>query len=199
MAHKSGLFITILCSFLEKVQNVGRHHVIKVSKCQKKKEEDLSFSDTALNRQLGAKMEQNTQVSCYLIPQTLYVGEKRVRITGWFSLLFIGAWRLKCPGNISQLIWNEADLDILSFMLVCACMRSHFSCVQLFVTLWTVSGSSWYGTLQASILEWVGVPPQRIFPTQGLNLWLFCLLHRQAGSSPLAPPGKPTVACCCCC
>ena len=79
-------------------------------------EEDLSFSDTALNRQLGTKMEQNTQVFCYLIPQTLYVWEKKkkkVRITGWFSLLFIGAWYLKCPGNISQFILNEADLDIL--------------------------------------------------------------------------------------
>ena len=32
---------------------------------------------------------------------------------------------------------------------------------------------------------------QGIFPTQGLNLHLFCLLHWQAGSLPLAPPGKP--------
>ena len=27
---------------------------------------------------------------------------------------------------------------------------------------------------------------------QGLNLGLLCLLHWQAGSLPLAPPGKPT-------
>ena len=32
---------------------------------------------------------------------------------------------------------------------------------------------------------------QGIFPTQGLNLCLLCLLHWQAGSLPLAPPGKP--------
>ena len=32
---------------------------------------------------------------------------------------------------------------------------------------------------------------QGIFPTQGQNLRLFCLLHWQAGSLPLAPPGKP--------
>ena len=32
---------------------------------------------------------------------------------------------------------------------------------------------------------------QRIFPTQGLNLSLLYLLHLQAGSFPLAPPGKP--------
>ena len=32
---------------------------------------------------------------------------------------------------------------------------------------------------------------QGIFPTQGLNPRLLCLLHWQAGSLPLAPPGKP--------
>ena len=32
---------------------------------------------------------------------------------------------------------------------------------------------------------------QGIFPTQGSNLSLLCLLHCQAGSLPLAPPGKP--------
>ena len=39
----------------------------------------------------------------------------------------------------------------------------------------------------------VGCPTllQRIFLTQGLNLSLLFLLHWQAGSLPLAPPGKP--------
>ena len=32
---------------------------------------------------------------------------------------------------------------------------------------------------------------QGIFPTQGSNLRLLCLLHWQADSLPLAPPGKP--------
>ena len=31
---------------------------------------------------------------------------------------------------------------------------------------------------------------QGIFPTQGSNPYLLCRLHRQAGSSPLAPPGN---------
>ena len=31
---------------------------------------------------------------------------------------------------------------------------------------------------------------QGIFLTQGMNLHLLCLLHWQAGSLPLAPPGK---------
>ena len=33
---------------------------------------------------------------------------------------------------------------------------------------------------------------QGIFPTQGLNLHLLHLLPWQAGSLPLAPPGKPS-------
>ena len=43
---------------------------------------------------------------------------------------------------------------------------------------------------------WSGVPLQGIFlqgifPTQGSNLYLLCLLHWQAYSLSLAPPGKP--------
>ena len=34
---------------------------------------------------------------------------------------------------------------------------------------------------------------QGIFPTQGSNSRLLCLLHWQAGSLPLTPPGKPKV------
>ena len=55
--------------------------------------------------------------------------------------------------------------------------------------------SSVHGILQARVLEWVSVPNSRgVFPTQGLNLSLLCLLHWQAGSLPLAPPGKSAVS-----
>ena len=37
---------------------------------------------------------------------------------------------------------------------------------------------------------------QGIFPTQGLNPGLFCLLHWQEGLLPLAPPGKPVHSLC---
>ena len=36
---------------------------------------------------------------------------------------------------------------------------------------------------------------QEIFPTQGSNLCLLCLLHLQVGSLPLAPLGKPVSQC----
>ena len=53
-------------------------------------------------------------------------------------------------------------------------------------------GSSVHGILQARILEWVAVPSSKgLFPTQGLNPRLVGLLLWQAGSLPLAPPGKP--------
>ena len=56
---------------------------------------------------------------------------------------------------------------------LCACALSRFSCVQIFVALWAM----------ASIL-------QGVFPAQGSNPCLLCLLHWQAGSLPLVPYGK---------
>ena len=71
-------------------------------------------------------------------------------------------------------------------------MLSRFSCVQLLVILWTMArllcpwdppgkntGVGYHALLQG------------IFQTQGSNPILFGLLHWQAGSLPLAPPGKP--------
>ena len=71
------------------------------------------------------------------------------------------------------------------------CVLSHFSCVWLFATLWTTkllcpcdSSGKNTGVGCHDLL-------QGIFPTQGLNLCISGLLHQQAGSLPLAPPGKP--------
>ena len=54
-----------------------------------------------------------------------------------------------------------------------------------------------HGILQAKTLEWVAseFPFSRgIFQTQKSNPHLLRLLHWQAGSLPLAPPGKPRVS-----
>ena len=45
----------------------------------------------------------------------------------------------------------------------------------------SLPGSSVHGILQSRILEWVACPH------------LLCLLHWQAGSLPLVPPGKPAL------
>ena len=53
-------------------------------------------------------------------------------------------------------------------------------------------GSSVHGILQARMLDGVGCHAllQGIFPTQGSNPCLLCLLHWQMGSLPPAPPGN---------
>ena len=67
-----------------------------------------------------------------------------------------------------------------------ASVLSCFSHVQLL-------SSSVHGIFQARILVWVAMPLlQSIFPSQEWNPCLLCLLNWQAGSLPLAPPGKPS-------
>ena len=73
------------------------------------------------------------------------------------------------------------------------CVISHFSRAGFFVTLWTVSLQAPLSTGFSRQEYWSGlhVLLQVIFLTKGSNLSLLCLLHWQAGSLPLAPPGKP--------
>ena len=59
------------------------------------------------------------------------------------------------------------------------------------LTLWTVARQAPLSMEDSpSKSTGVGCLP-RIFPTQGSNQCLLGLLHWQAGSLPLAPPGKP--------
>ena len=88
----------------------------------------------------------------------------------------------------------SAPIHLLSSPLPsCACMLSHFSRVWLCDPMdCSPPDSSVHGILQARITG-VGCHAllQEIFPVQGSNPHLFCLLHWQVGSLPLAPPGKP--------
>ena len=68
-------------------------------------------------------------------------------------------------------------------------MQSHFNCVQLCGAPWTVacpwdSSGKYIGVSCHALL-------QGIFPTKGLNPCLLSLLHWQAGSLSLVPPGNP--------
>ena len=76
-----------------------------------------------------------------------------------------------------------------------ACELSHFSHNWLFVILWTTACQAplSMGFSRQEILEWVAMPSSRDLPHQGSNLCLLCLLHWQAGSVPLVPPGKPGI------
>ena len=77
------------------------------------------------------------------------------------------------------------------------CAKSLQSCLTLCdPTDYSPPCSSVHGILQARILEWVTMPSARgsFQPrdqTHISNLRLLSLLHWQAGSLPLVPPGKP--------
>ena len=60
----------------------------------------------------------------------------------------------------------------------------------------SLPGLSVHGISQARILEWVSIHfrLQGIFPTQGVNLHLLCLLHWQADSLPLSHMGSLLVS-----
>ena len=50
-------------------------------------------------------------------------------------------------------------------LCMCVCMLTHFSHVQLFVSLWTVACQASYG-----ILNWVATPSSRDLPDSGFKL-----------------------------
>ena len=72
-------------------------------------------------------------------------------------------------------------------------MPSHFSWVQIFATLWTYPARLLCPWDFSGKNTGVGCHAllQGLFPTQGSNPHLWCLLHQQAGSLPLVTPGKP--------
>ena len=83
-------------------------------------------------------------------------------------------------------------VSMLGIFHVCVCVLSHFSHVQLFATLWTAARQA---PLSMGSGENIGMGChallQGIFPTQGSNSHLLCLLNRQVCSLPLEPSGKP--------
>ena len=74
--------------------------------------------------------------------------------------------------------------------VVCACLLSRFSHVQLFATLWTMAHQAPLSMGFSSKNTGVDYHAflQGIFPAREWNLCLLCLLHWQAASLPLAPP-----------
>ena len=88
--------------------------------------------------------------------------------------------------------WSLAGLPCLHM-----CVLSRFSHVWLFVTIWTIACQTPLSMDSLGKNTGVGCHflLQGIFLTQGSNSCLFCLLHWQAGSLPLATPRKPTPPC----
>ena len=76
------------------------------------------------------------------------------------------------------------------------CCAKLLSRVRLFANPQTVARQAPLSMGFSRQEDWRGLPAllQGSFLTQGWNLRLFSLLHWQAGSLPLAPHGKPTLA-----
>ena len=74
-----------------------------------------------------------------------------------------------------------------------SCVLSHFSCVQLFVPLRTVDRQAPLSMGFFRQEYWNGLPclPPGDLPDQGTERMSLSLLHLQAGSLLLVPPGKP--------
>ena len=70
-------------------------------------------------------------------------------------------------------------------------MLSHFSCVWLFATLWTIACQAplSMGFSRQEYWSALPCPPPGDLPNPGLKP--ASLMHWQVGSLPLAPPGKP--------
>ena len=99
-----------------------------------------------------------------------------------------------CCFNSSSLSLNTTQPQASQVtILFCA---SSLSRVRLFATPWTAAhkASLSLGILQARILEWVVAMTSFMGYSHAGDRThpdLLCLLHWQAGSLPLVPPGKP--------
>ena len=92
-----------------------------------------------------------------------------------------------CPAQKAEYHDGRHEMEKNSAVL------SHFSCIQLFATLWTVAHQAPLSMGFSRLEYWSGLPcpPPGDVPTQGSNLPLLCLLHWQTGSLPLVSPRKP--------
>ena len=118
---------------------------------------------------------------------------------GSFYLVSEAEAFLVLPECLSHALHSESPLNhhLITFLnyryLVCMCAKSFQSCPTFCDSMdRSLPGSSVHDFLQARELKWAAMPSSRgSSPTQGSNLCILCLLHRQMGSLPLVPPGKP--------
>ena len=91
------------------------------------------------------------------------------------------------PQSCSEFMFSS-NTCVCVCVCVHACMLGRFRSVWLFVTLLTIACQ---GFSRQEYWSRLPCPLQGIFLTEGLNLHLLGLLHRQTNYLPLAPPGKP--------
>ena len=140
----------------------------------------------------------------FLIKMACFSGFSHANALLYLGFFFIGYWMLTLgksvimlsasaegfPSELSSTAACELNLSLL-------CMLSHFSHVQLSVTLWTVTHQVPLSVGFSRQEYWSGLlcPPPRDFPDPGIEPHLLHLLHWQVDSLPPAPPGKPLSHC----
>ena len=104
-----------------------------------------------------------------------------------FTFRRLNYWSINPSNGQSGLISFRIDGTLPT------CMLSHFNCTWFFATQWTVACHAPLSMGFSSKNIGVGflALPQGIFPTQGWNPHLLCLLLLQTGSLPPTPHGKP--------
>jgi len=80
-------------------------------------------------------------------------------------------------------------------MLTCVCAKLHQSCLTLCDPMdFSSSGSSVHGIFQARILEWFDMPSSKGSSWPRVRTQVSCLPYWQAGSLPVVPPGRASLA-----
>ena len=108
-----------------------------------------------------------------------------------FELICLGCKCLTSPSSTSiaasVMIVITVGGGRVTAILALACMLSCFSCVQLFVTLWTIAPQAplSMGSFRQEYWSGLPCPPPGDLPNPRIKPLLLCLLHWQAGSSDI--------------
>ena len=138
----------------------------------------------------------STGIETLPIPWQVYMAKNKV--AEWRAR---GLWSKKTQEDVYVALVSRAQMpfqraqslvemvDLLWTWVHLCCLLSH---VQLLATLWTVALQAPLSVGFSRQNTWVGCHAllQRMFPSQGLNPQLLCLLHWQGSSLPLVPLGK---------
>ena len=106
------------------------------------------------------------------------------------------AWRIPWteePGGLLSLGSHRVGHDWSNLAAAAACMLSHFSCVQLFVTLWTVAHQAplSMGFSRSEYWSELPCPPPRYLPALGIEPKSPAAPTLQADSLSLSHQGSP--------
>ena len=148
-----------------------------------------------MNRIQPNPLTPRSQLS-YLTRSFVSVLCRNLGRASWRSLVFSRSTHKMAPRATlrqSSLLASSPGPCLRAIETSHACILGCFSHIRLFATPWTVAHQALLsmGFSRQEHQSGLPFPPPGIFPTQGSNSNLFCLLHWQAGSLP--PPGKPNI------